>query len=713
MQTLRVEPSVFGGLVSYNKPSSEEQHKAGRDLYWAAKKGDTAAMSSLLAAGANVEWGHDTNNGKTPLHAASVSGDVAAISMLLTAGALVNALCHNGKSAVTRAAEEGHAEAVQVLLSAGADPACGVAAIEGARRYLESTERTLENKRKINSSAVVRYEATVERYRQVIELLAVSQVAEVDGGGNAAAAEGKKEEGEDDEEDGEDEEDEDEADEEGEGKVEEGEEEEEVNPEVKEAALRAVQERLQPPSEWSSNSCFNYGGFVCKSFLSERIANLPAGATVKHLAVGGEGNYVALCTLDDTLYCCSDKNKAKWRQLPAPPLRDATVAQLLIRSADFDFQQFDIMSGGVNPFELLVLGSDGRLLRLTMAADTKVSLSGWQEVSLGAQLRLEGNVPAHYARRELRATYACLGDSSANGGALIGFITTNGEPGVCYSKTFSNVNGGEPFESAVVLWSNPPCVKVACGTGLLVGIDADGSLWRCESSQWHPFSCDGFISENESVESGVQVVDVDVHCRDIVAVTEDGTIHMWTRDAKIKRKGGTPSEHEGFETAKKVSLPDGYRCVRAAAGAKELVVAISECGEVFTFAAGLRGAKSYRTDDCACFGLGRTLPSESEDQKAEFEAVTCPTIVERQCSNPAVAIWATGAASGWLAGFLVGHGKSAKVSQEKGEDKEKENAENSDLSIIDQRRRRVAAAALVTTSVATAVAAAAVRAHYA
>jgi len=165
-----VDVSV-GGLVSDRKPLSEKEHKAGRELYWAAKKGDAAAVSSLLASGANIEWGHDTNNGKTPLHAASVLGDVETIAVLIKAGAFVNALCHNGKSAVARAAEEGHAAAVQALLSAGADPVRGIAALDCATRSLESARRSLDNKRKINSPAVGTYEATVERYEQVIHAL--------------------------------------------------------------------------------------------------------------------------------------------------------------------------------------------------------------------------------------------------------------------------------------------------------------------------------------------------------------------------------------------------------------------------------------------------------------------------------------------------------------------------------------------------------------
>ena len=164
-----VEVSVGG---SDRKPLSEKEHKAGRDLYWAAKKGDAAAVSSLLAAGANIEWGHDTNNGKTPLHAASVLGDVETIAVLIKAGSSVNALCHNGKSAIARAAEEGHAAAVQALLSAGADPVRGIAALDCATRSLESAQRSLDNKRKINSPAVGTYEATVKRYEQVIHALA-------------------------------------------------------------------------------------------------------------------------------------------------------------------------------------------------------------------------------------------------------------------------------------------------------------------------------------------------------------------------------------------------------------------------------------------------------------------------------------------------------------------------------------------------------------
>ena len=167
--------SRLGQVPSYTpreQRGSEEEHKAGRDLYWAAKNGDVEAVNTLLAAGASVHWGQATNNGVTPLHAASMKGHCECITPLLEARANVNALCDlKRKSAVARAAEEGHLDAVRLLLGAGADPKLGQAAGGLAMQGLEYAQRSLANKQKINSPAVPKYAAAVEDFRQIIALL--------------------------------------------------------------------------------------------------------------------------------------------------------------------------------------------------------------------------------------------------------------------------------------------------------------------------------------------------------------------------------------------------------------------------------------------------------------------------------------------------------------------------------------------------------------
>ena len=118
---------------------SEADHKAGRDLYWAAKNGDIDRVNALIAAGASLRWGSDTNNGVTALHAASSKGHCSCISLLIDGGAEVNVLCDNkNKSAVARAAEEGHLDAVRLLLGAGADPTVGQPALPLAVQGLET-----------------------------------------------------------------------------------------------------------------------------------------------------------------------------------------------------------------------------------------------------------------------------------------------------------------------------------------------------------------------------------------------------------------------------------------------------------------------------------------------------------------------------------------------------------------------------------------------
>ena len=171
---------------------SEADHKAGRDLYWAAKKGDVDSVKALVAAGASVRWGSDTNNGVTALHAASSKGHCGCISPLIDAGADVNVLCDSkNKSAVARAAEEGHLDAVRLLLGAGADPKVGHPALALAVQGLETARRTLANKQKIESPAVPKYAAVVESFEQIITLLDASK---------AKSTEGTEREEEDDEE---------------------------------------------------------------------------------------------------------------------------------------------------------------------------------------------------------------------------------------------------------------------------------------------------------------------------------------------------------------------------------------------------------------------------------------------------------------------------------------------------------------------------------
>ena len=91
------------------------------DLLKAAEKGDSAAVASLLQAGANI----NTVDGdrRTPLIRAAKEGNTQTARMLVEAGADLNLADRDRRTPLYRAAEEGHGGIVRLLAEAGADPA--------------------------------------------------------------------------------------------------------------------------------------------------------------------------------------------------------------------------------------------------------------------------------------------------------------------------------------------------------------------------------------------------------------------------------------------------------------------------------------------------------------------------------------------------------------------------------------------------------------
>src|ERR1700674_3283891 len=92
---------------------------AGRDVADAAKKGDKAAVRTLLAQKADVNARQP--DGDTALHWAAWRDDVELAAMLLRAGANANAANLTGATPLSLASVNGNAAIIELLLKAGVD----------------------------------------------------------------------------------------------------------------------------------------------------------------------------------------------------------------------------------------------------------------------------------------------------------------------------------------------------------------------------------------------------------------------------------------------------------------------------------------------------------------------------------------------------------------------------------------------------------------
>ena len=127
------DPVVFQrvcDLVATHRPGElETRERVGglTALAWAAKKGDSRAIATLVAAGADVDARDDA--GVVPVLHASVSDSVVAAERLLLAGADPDAKSKSpsdegdgGWRALAWAARKGQVHLVRTLLGFGADP---------------------------------------------------------------------------------------------------------------------------------------------------------------------------------------------------------------------------------------------------------------------------------------------------------------------------------------------------------------------------------------------------------------------------------------------------------------------------------------------------------------------------------------------------------------------------------------------------------------
>jgi hypothetical protein len=101
---------------------------AGAFLSAAAKKGDTAAMDSLLARGVSVEaldysfYGFKSQGSETALMTAADAGQLESVQFLLAHGANPNHGNDYGETPLMRAVASGDTTVIRLLLDVGADP---------------------------------------------------------------------------------------------------------------------------------------------------------------------------------------------------------------------------------------------------------------------------------------------------------------------------------------------------------------------------------------------------------------------------------------------------------------------------------------------------------------------------------------------------------------------------------------------------------------
>lgn len=97
--------------------------EAGKQIIKAAKKGNVAALKSLLGSDQSLLEARDTD-GSTPLHCATWKGHEHVVAALLEAGADVNAANQNehwGTTPLHAAAHANQAGIAKLLLDHGAD----------------------------------------------------------------------------------------------------------------------------------------------------------------------------------------------------------------------------------------------------------------------------------------------------------------------------------------------------------------------------------------------------------------------------------------------------------------------------------------------------------------------------------------------------------------------------------------------------------------
>ena len=91
-------------------------------LDWAARAGQTEAITELVRAGADPDFRDSGPNGWTPLLHAVHKNQLGSVRALITAGAGPNERGENGLTPLMLAAAQGEPEIVEELLASGANP---------------------------------------------------------------------------------------------------------------------------------------------------------------------------------------------------------------------------------------------------------------------------------------------------------------------------------------------------------------------------------------------------------------------------------------------------------------------------------------------------------------------------------------------------------------------------------------------------------------
>jgi hypothetical protein len=185
--------AILSALLAAGADINAEDDAGRSALLWAAAEGRLEAVQHILAVD-GTQLDAATRSGNTPLHRAAAYGHREVVSLLLTAGADIDCVNEEGATALSRAARWGHADVVRLLLKAGADPEVG----DGNGRLPRAWAASKRFREVLDALDTVRPEMdslspTVDRER-------AKMLAAVPAGGGREGEEGEYGEGE--EEDG-------------------------------------------------------------------------------------------------------------------------------------------------------------------------------------------------------------------------------------------------------------------------------------------------------------------------------------------------------------------------------------------------------------------------------------------------------------------------------------------------------------------------------